>query len=61
MNMFSFFLVALIPGEISYSDIKRQLKHMLSFKSSHRRCYVKKVFSKILQISRENFLVGVSS
>ena len=54
MNMFSFFLVALIPGEISYSDIKRQLKHMLSFKSSHRRCYVKKVFSKILQISRKH-------
>ena len=29
MNMFSFFLMALIPVEISYSNIviKRQLKH----------------------------------
>ena len=34
---------------------------MFSFKSSHRRCYVKKVFLKISQISRENTLVGVSS
>ena len=40
--------------------IKRQLKHMFSFKSSHRRCSVKKVFLKISQISRENTCVGVS-
>ena len=42
MNVFSFFLMALIPVEISYSNlIKRQLKHMFSFKSSHRRCSLK--------------------
>ena len=61
MNIFSSFLMALIPGEISYSDIKQQLKNMLSFKSSYRRCYVNKVFSKISQISYENILAGVST
>ena len=60
MNMFNFFLIALIPGEISYSDIQ-QLKHMLSFESGHRWCSVKKVFLKVLQISQENTYVGVSS
>ena len=44
-----------------YYVIKCQLKHMFSFKSSHRRCSVKKVFLKISQISQENTCVGVSS
>ena len=44
-----------------YYVIKRQLKHMFSFKSGHRTCSVKKVFSKISQISQENTCVGVCS
>ena len=32
---------------------------MFSFKSSHRRCSVKKVFLKISQISKENTCVEV--
>ena len=49
MNMFSFFLMALILVEISYSNyvMKQQLKYMFSFKSSYRGCSVKKTFLKI--------------
>ena len=38
------------------------MKYKLAFvRSSHRRCSVKKVFSKTSQISQENTCAGVSS
>ena len=64
MNMFSFFLMALIPVEISYSNMYQNGSwsvNMFTFKNSHPRCSVKKVFLKISQISQENTCVGVSS
>ena len=57
MNIFSSFLMALIPGEISYSDIKQQLKNMLSFKSSYRRCYVNKCSQKFRKFHMKTSLL----
>ena len=41
-----------------HNEVQRYLLGL--FRSSHRRCSVKKVFLKFLQISRENTYVGVS-
>ena len=56
MSMFSFFPHGshFSRDILFYDVIKRQMKHMFSFKSSHRRCSVKKVFWKISQISQES-------
>ena len=38
----------------------REISQKQPFRTSHRRCSIKKVFLKILQISQENTFVGVS-
>ena len=47
-------------GNFYYYELKKQNSHRKVSRSSHWKCYVKKLFLKIWQISQESTCVGIS-